>query len=152
MKNECKTPSFRFNTDSFARRVRQVKQALGDIPLTYSVKANAFLLSALPKEIALVEVCSPGELQICKEAGIPGERIIYSGVNKESADVAEALRYGAHLVTAESLKHLALEQEAAQRLGIRQKVLLRLSSGNQFGMSEKDVFAAFSQSYPNLCY
>ena len=152
MDKAFKTPSFTFNTDTFVSQIRRVKQTLGDLPLTYSVKANAFLLSALPEEIAFVEVCSPGELQICKQAGIPGERIIYSGVNKELCDVTEAIGCGAHLVTAESLKHLALEQEAAQTLGIRQKVLLRLSSGNQFGMSERDLHAALSGTYPDLIF
>ena len=146
------TPAFFFDTDHFAGQVRKVKQALGEIPLTYSIKANAFLLSDLPEEIAHVEVCSPGELEICKQVGIPGSRIIYSGVNKESGDVWDALTYGVDLVTAESLKHLALEQEAAGRLGRKQKVLLRLSSGNQFGMCEEDIFAAFSGSYPDLVF
>lgn len=152
MLEKFETPAFFFNTDAFADQIRMVKGKLGDVTLTYSVKANAFLLSALPDEISHVEVCSPGELQICKIAGIPGSRIIYSGVNKERVDISDALHYGADIVTAESLKHLALEQELAQKMGLRQKVLLRLTSGNQFGMSEEDIFSAFSESYPNLVF
>lgn len=152
MFDNIETPSFLFNTDTFARQLRIVKQKLGDIPLTYSIKANSFLLSGLTEDITHVEVCSPGELQICKKARIPGSKIIYSGVNKESSDVLDALRYGADIVTAESRKHLALEQEAAQRLGLQQKVLLRLTSGNQFGMSEEDIFTTLSGTYPNLCF
>ena len=147
MLEKFETPAFFFNTDAFADQIRMVKGKLGDVTLTYSVKANAFLLSALPDEISHVEVCSPGELQICKIAGIPGSRIIYSGVNKERVDISDALHYGADIVTAESLKHLALEQELAQKRGLRQKVLLRLTSGNQFGMSEEDIFSAFSEFY-----
>lgn len=152
MMDSIQTPSFIFHTDVFARQIRRVKQKLGNIPLTYSIKANAFLLAKLPDEITHVEVCSPGELQICKKMEIPGSRIIYSGVNKEWEDVSDALRYGADLVTAESLKHLRLAQEAARQLGCQQKVLLRLTSGNQFGMSMEDIAEAFSGDYPNLVF
>ena len=65
--------------------------------------------------IGYVEVCSPGELKICKAYGIPGSRIIYSGVNKEIEDVTEAIEYGVDIATAESILHVELQQEAAKK-------------------------------------
>lgn len=146
------TPSYYFDTDIFEKRVDFVKGQFPDIPLTFSIKANPFLLNRLPRNLSHVEVCSPGELKICKAYGIPGSRIIYSGVNKESEDIVEAIKYGADIITAESLLHAALEQNAAQKVGKRQKVILRLTSGNQFGMSESDILSILANraDYPNL--
>ena len=130
------TPAYYFDTDVFERRIDFVNRELPEIPLTFSIKANPFLLSRLPQNLRHVEVCSPGELKICKTYEIPGSRIIYSGVNKEIEDVTEAVEYGVDIATAESIFHVELEQEAAEKAKKRQKVILRLTSGNQFGMDE----------------
>lgn len=146
------TPAFYFDTDVFQNRVKFVKMELPKIPLTFSIKANPFLLNCLPDEIRHVEVCSPGELKICKSYNIPGSRIIYSGVNKEMDDVAEAIEYGIDIATAESVLHIELEQDAAKKADKQQRVILRLTSGNQFGMSEADILSILANQakYPNL--
>lgn len=150
--SDVETPAYYYDMDEFGEKISRVKKAIGDISLTYSIKANSFLLHGLPENIDYVEVCSPGELAICKRAGIPGDRIIYSGVNKEKEDVTEALEYGVSIATAESIKHVELEQKAASVLGKKQKVILRLTSGNQFGMSKEDIFRVLENSsgYSNL--
>lgn len=148
-KNVClgmKTPSYYYDLDEFENRILQVKKSIGDISLTYSIKANSFLLHSLPDSLDYVEVCSPGELQICKRAGISGDRIIYSGVNKEVKDITDAIEYGVTIATAESIKHIELEQKVASELGVKQKVILRLTSGNQFGMSKDDIFQILENS------
>ena len=129
-----------------------MNRELPGIPLTFSIKANPFLLSRLPQTLKHVEVCSPGELKICKAYGIQGSRIIYSGVNKEIEDVTEAIEYGVDIATAESILHIELEQEAAKKADKQQRVILRLTSGNQFGMSEADILniLANQAKYPNL--
>lgn len=146
------TPAYYFDTDVFEKRVDFVHQELPDIPLTFSIKANPFLLSRLPKNLRHVEVCSPGELKICKAYGIPGNRIIYSGVNKGIEDVTEAVEYEVDIATAESILHVELEQEAAKKADKLQRVILRLTSGNQFGMSEADILSILANQikYPNL--
>lgn len=146
------TPAYYFDTDVFEKRIDFVEQSLPGIPLTFSIKANPFLLKHLPENLEHVEVCSPGELKICKAYGISGSRIIYSGVNKEIDDVTEAIEYGVDIATAESILHVELEQEAAEKAGKHQKVILRLTSGNQFGMSESDILGILKNhaNYPNL--
>ena len=129
------TPCYVFDFDKFEERAVAITSALPNIPLTYSIKANPFLLGDLPDEIAHVEVCSPGELEICKMLNIPGSRIIYSGVVKGEEDVHEALEYGVDIITCESLRHAALIQAE----NVKVKALLRLTSGNQFGMSYEDI-------------
>ena len=133
------TPFFVFDTDCFASCAAEIKTALGDIPLCFSIKANPFLLAALPDCISKVEVCSPGELAICKTLRVDPAKIIYSGVNKGLEDILEAIDYGADILTAESLRHVSLIRQAAAQRGVRARVILRLSNGNQFGMDEKDI-------------
>ena len=97
-----------------------------------------------------MEVCSPGELEICIALGVKPESIIYSGVMKEKCDIERAVSYGAGILTCESIRHAALISEVmlermpegAHEAGLVEKkahVILRLTSGNQFGMSLEDI-------------
>lgn len=138
------TPSFVFDTDEFARRADSIKVALGDIPLCFSIKANPFLLHALPDSVSRVEVCSPGELTICQKLGIDPQSIIYSGVNKGSEDIGRAVDYGAGILTAESRLHVELINRACLEKGKRASVILRLTSGNQFGMDPDEIIDIIS--------
>lgn len=138
------TPAYVLDEAAFRRRIASVRAALGErIPLVYSIKANAFLLHALPEELRHVEVCSPGELALCERLGIAPEKIIYSGVMKEAGDIARAIRYGADILTAESPEHYRLICEQAAAAGVTAerplRLLLRLTSGNQFGMSREEL-------------
>lgn len=138
------TPYYVFDTDEFAARAAAIKAALDckdgrEIPLCFSIKANPFLLHALPEQIDRVEVCSPGELEICIALGIKPESIIYSGVMKEKCDIERAVGYGAGILTCESIRHAELISEAAFDENKKACVILRLTSGNQFGMSLEDI-------------
>lgn len=139
------TPAFIFDADEFGKRARNVKSAIGGTALCYSIKANPFLLACLPEEIDRVEVCSPGELAICRRVGVDPSTVVYSGVNKGSGDIAEAIEYGAELLTAESLRQLGLINAAALAAGKRVRVALRLTSGNQFGMDSENLKRAAAE-------
>lgn len=139
------TPVFIFDADEFGRRAKNVKSAIGGASLCYSIKANPFLLACLPEEIDRVEVCSPGELAICRRVGVVPSTVVYSGVNKGSEDIAEAIEYGAELLTAESLRQLGLINAAALAAGKRVRVALRLTSGNQFGMDSENLKRAVAE-------
>lgn len=139
------TPAFIFDADEFGKRARNVKSAIGGAALCYSIKANPFLLACLPEEIDRVEVCSPGELAICRRVGVDPSTVVYSGVNKGSGDIAEAIEYGAELLTAESLRQLELINAAAIAAGKRVRVALRLTSGNQFGMDSEALKRAAAE-------
>jgi len=184
----------------FRERIALVQAATGNLPLTYSMKANPALLHFIPERktplpeetapaagpaavpdggsiahsesvavggslavgggiadggsIAHIEVCSPGELQICLRLGTDPTRILYSGVLKEMSDISTAVRAGVRLVTAESPRQFALLQEAAAAENVQLRVLLRLSSGNQFGMDLSTLLSvlAGAQACPNLMF
>lgn len=149
------TPYYVFDTDEFAKRAAMIRAALDckggrRIPLCFSIKANPFLLHRLPEGLDHVEVCSPGELEICIALGVKPESIIYSGVMKEKCDIERAVSYGAGILTCESIRHAALISEVmieciqegaheAEFAETKAQVILRLTSGNQFGMSLEDI-------------
>lgn len=136
---EMQTPAYLFDVDVFAAQIDKVKQEWGGIGLCYSVKANPFLVGKTPEAIDYLEVCSPGELEICAKRGVDPARIIFSGVNKTEESVRRALELSVGILTAESIRHAELIQNAAAEKGVTARVLLRLSAGSQFGMSEEDL-------------
>ena len=87
----------------------------------------------------MLEVCAPGELKICESYKVPPEMIIYSGVHKEEEDIREAVGYGVAVLTAESIRHYELINSVVTESGSKVKMILRLSSKNQFGMSLEDI-------------
>ena len=138
--NSCKTPAFIFDEDELRSRAFLIRSILGDdISLCYSVKANAFLVPALLDIVDFFEVCSPGEFDICTKLSVPCEKILYSGVHKDMWDVKRAVSYDSSIITAESKKHYELIKAASKETGKKTRVILRLSSGNQFGMSKEDI-------------
>ena len=149
------TPSYLFDLDRLARRMETLKKALGSrAELCYAMKANPFLTGALRDLADRFEVCSPGEYDICRRLDIPEEKLVISGVNKSPEDTARMMddcpRMGRY--TAESPAQLELLHQCASRRKRKVSVLLRLTSGNQFGMDEEEVrrIVAERAKYPFL--
>lgn len=137
--SEYATPSFVFDTVALKERMHAIKEIVGEkVHLCYSIKANPFLIPTMLECVEKLEVCSPGELSICKMTKVPGDRIIYSGVNKTCIDVKEAVEYEAGVYTAESILQFELLNASAIEHGKVIPVLPRLNAGSQFGMSKED--------------
>ena len=65
------TPCFVFDEAALARRMHAVREIVGErMRLCYSVKANPFLIPAMCGLVETLEVCSPGELEICMALGV----------------------------------------------------------------------------------
>ena len=150
---EYGTPSFIFNVSHLKKRVKQIKEILGEkIHLCYSIKANPFLIPTMLESVEKLEVCSPGELLICERLNVPGEKIIYSGVNKTLDDIEEAVKNNSGIYTAESILHVELLNQVGNEFSKRLPVLLRLNAGSQFGMSKEDLFSVIENrnKYSNI--
>lgn len=150
---EYGSPAFLFDLEALKKRMKAVKEIVGEkISLCYSIKANPFLIHPMLECVDKLEVCSPGELSICKSLNVPASTIIYSGVNKGEKDIAEAMDYEVYIYTAESLRQLELLQEEAAKTDSIRPVLLRLNANSQFGMSKEDLFYAIEHCdmYPNI--
>ena len=153
---EFGTPCFVFDADGLAERVKSIKKILNtdltndSIRLCFSIKANPFLIPSILPLVDYLEVCSPGELMICKDQKVPGKKIIYSGVHKDAEDIEEAIVYGAAILTAESIRHFDLITEVSEKTGKKVNVILRLTSGNQFGMSAEDIESILKRKTSNI--
>lgn len=136
------TPSYVFDLDALAVHVNKIKELLaGKARVCYAMKANPFLTRPMMKHVDLFEVCSPGEFRICERVSVPMEKIVLSGVYKNPSDIRYVLEtYGGKGVyTVESLEHLKNLQRIAGELGLTIDVLIRVTSGNQFGVDEEDI-------------
>ena len=141
-KDHTPTPSYVFDLDKMKRFVKKVQSCLGEsVQLCYAMKANPFLTGPMMEVVSSFEVCSPGEFRICERVGVPMERIVLSGVYKNPEDVEYVLSaYGGRgMYTVESLQHLQILNDTAVKLGMKIAVLIRVTSGNQFGVDEEDI-------------
>lgn len=138
--SQYQTPAYVFDLDALSERLMMIQKALGfDITLCYAMKANPFLVNPMTDLVERFEVCSPGEFRICERNNIDMKRIVLSGVNKEEAEINRVIdSYGNDIIfTVESLEHLRILNACANSHKLKLTVLLRITSGNQFGVSEE---------------
>ena len=136
------TPAYIFDMDELSARMSDIQQILGaDVNLCYAMKANPFLVHAMKKLAAKFEVCSPGEFSICEREKVDMSTVVLSGVNKEKHDVEHVMDDcgGVGVYTVESLSQFSLLEECATARQLKIDVLLRVTSGNQFGLDEADI-------------
>ena len=149
-KLDINSPAYIFLEEEFSERAKKVKAAVGDkIDICFSIKSNAFLLSVLPDAFSKVEVCSPGELEVCILNKIDPDKIIFSGVNKSQAEIQRAIDYGVTIITAESLNHWNYIKACDKPNVI--KVLLRLSDESQFGIDEELLVSIVKEYMEEPC-
>ena len=147
-KEHIPTPAYVFDLDKMKEFAEKVKRCLtGKAEICYAMKANPFLIKPMLEIVSSLEVCSPGEFRICERAGIPMEKIVLSGVYKNPDDIAYMLdTYGNRgTYTVESLQHLEVLNDTAVRHGITLSVLIRVTSGNQFGIDEAEIRKIISE-------
>lgn len=150
---EYGTPTFVFDVHEFWQRLDRVADIFGEnVRLCFAMKANPFLAAAAADHGERLEVCSPGELAICEDAGVSSHQIVYSGVNKQAEDVSRAIAYRVGVLTAESVHQVELIEQCAARANTKVDVLLRLNAGSQFGMSKDDLLEVIDgrAEYPHL--
>src|SRR5690606_11374206 len=95
----------------------------------YAMKANSnqAVLKTLARLGAGADVVSGGELRRAYAAGIPPERITFSGVGKTADELADAVEGGILCVNVESEPELALLSEIASARGREVAIALRVN-------------------------
>lgn len=109
------------------------------------------------------DIVSGGELKRALEAGIPAEKIVFSGVGKTEEEIIYALKLpgkGLNSFNVESLEELELINDCAKKFKKLARICFRLnpvvqpkthkyiSTGNKthkFGLLEKDVLASLGK-------
>lgn len=131
------TPCFYFDVSRFRSRIARLKRDLPKgVKVCFSVKSNPFLAQYGADAAEYVEVCSPGEWELCSRQGIPPGRIMANGVYKSPQELSRMAEAGPARISIESVLQYRLLLDCAQK---RQDVLLRLTSGNQFGMNLEEI-------------
>lgn len=134
---ELLTPAYVLDCTELERHIRKIQEIVGrKIGLCYAMKANPFVTKIINQWIDRIEVCSPGELAVCRRMAIMPEDIVFSGVNKTEEDVREAVEYGVGVITIESYKHFELVKKHCEKKERTVNIFLRLSDGCQFGMAK----------------
>lgn len=127
---EAGTPLYVYSTATLERHYRVFAAAFPpDSLIAYSVKANGNLavLKTLARLGAGADVVSGGELVKALRAGIPAEKIVFSGVGKTRTEMAEALKAGIFQFNAESEPELQALSEVATKLGATAPVTIRVN-------------------------
>ena len=136
------TPCYVFDIPVLRERIASLREALPQgVLLCYAVKANAFLVKELFPYVDRLEICSPGEYHICRRLGLDPAKYVISGVYKTPAVIREEISGGEanEIFTVESETQYHLLKDCAHEFQKPLKLLLRLTSGNQFGMTKETI-------------
>ena len=125
------TPFYCYSTETLTRHYQVFTGAFKTLtPLVcYSVKANSSLavLKTLAGLGSGADVVSEGELRRALAAGIPADKIVFSGVGKTAAEMAFALDAGILQFNVESEAELRTLNDVAVAHGVRAPVALRIN-------------------------
>ena len=139
---DVQTPFYLFDIPKLKERIAYLRDHLSKgVSICYAIKANTFILGRIAGEIDRFEVCSPGEFRICQAQRLPMEKLVISGVYKTPELMEEIIRKraGVGMYTVESMEQMRLLASLAERYQASVDLLLRLTSGNQFGMEEAQI-------------
>ena len=150
-----KTPVYIYDIDELIKRTNYLKDKLKKYKLVYAVKANTFIIKEIDNLVDKYEICSPGEFEICKSLNINFDKMVISGVNKDESFIENLIsNYNIDRFTIESLLHYEMLSKFSKKYNKKINVLIRLTSGNQFGVSERDacyIIENYDKEYMNIC-
>ena len=125
------TPFYCYSAATLTRHYRLFDEALSPLPhlVCYAVKANSntAILKLLGDLGAGMDVVSIGEYLRAKAAGVPGERIVFSGVGKTRAEMRLALEGGIRQFNVESDPELEALSQVATAMGVTAPITLRVN-------------------------
>lgn len=125
------TPFYCYSTATLERHFRVFEEALAGLNclICYAVKANSNLavLKTLARTGSGADVVSEGEFRRALAAGIPGKKIIFSGVGKTRNELAFALSNNVRQINVESEPELDLLNEVALEMGVAAPMSLRVN-------------------------
>jgi len=125
------TPFYCYSTATLERHYRVFAEAFADTDtlVCYAMKANSnqAVLRTLGDLGAGMDIVSEGELRRALAAGVPGDRIVFSGVGKTRDEMAFALDSGILCFNVESEPELTALSEIAVSKGVRAPISIRIN-------------------------
>ena len=124
-------PFYVYSTATLTRHFQLFDDALAgmDHLVCYAMKAasNQAILQTLAKLGAGMDVVSGGEYARARAAGVPGERIVFSGVGKTRDEMRLAMTGGIRQFNVESEPEMAVLSAVATELGIKAPITIRVN-------------------------
>jgi len=128
---EVDTPFYVYSCATLTRHFRLFEEALTGLDhlVCYAMKANSnqAVIAHLAGLGAGMDVVSGGEYLRAKAAGVPGERIVFSGVGKTREEMRLALTGGIRQFNVESEPELVALSEVASSLGLTAPITVRVN-------------------------
>ena len=125
------TPVYVYSTATLLRHFQLFDAALDPLPhlVCYAVKAasNVAILKTLADAGAGMDVVSAGEYLRAKAAGVPGDRIVFSGVGKTREEMRIALEGGVRQINLESEPEMRALSQVAAAMGVTVPVTVRVN-------------------------
>lgn len=159
------TPAYVYSTATLERHYDVFRQAFAprDVMVAFAVKANANIavIATLARKGAGADTVSRGEIERALKAGVPPERIIFSGVGKTEDELAFAVDLGIHQINVESSAELDMLSHVAAAKGKRANIAIRVNpdvgagghdkistgkSDAKFGVSPEQAFALYAKA------
>jgi diaminopimelate decarboxylase len=125
------TPFYCYSTATLERHYRVFASAFADVPslICYAVKANSnqAVIATLSRLGAGADVVSGGELKRALAAGVPPEKIMFSGIGKTATELALALDENILCINVESEPELELLSSIATAKGRTADISVRVN-------------------------
>jgi diaminopimelate decarboxylase len=125
------TPFYCYSTATLTRHYQVFADAFADVRalVCYAMKANSnqAIITTLAKLGAGADVVSGGELKRARLAGIPPEKIMFSGIGKTASELASAVDEGILCVNVESEAELELLSSIASTKGRTARISIRVN-------------------------
>lgn len=125
------TPFYCYSSATLARHYEVFAGAFKDVPslVCFALKANSnqAVIATLARLGAGADIVSGGELERALKAGVPANKIVFSGVGKTREEMAAALQAGIYCFNIESEPELAVLSELAASLGKAAPVSVRVN-------------------------
>jgi len=164
------TPVYVYSTATIERHVAVFKAALAEVEsgpqgplIAFAVKANPnrAVLATLARAGLGADVVSGGELLRARAAGVPADRIVFSGVGKTEPEMRLGLEQGIFQFNVESEPEAEMLSDVAARMGLRAPVAFRINpdvnagthakistggSEDKFGVAYDRALAAYARA------
>ncbi len=129
--HEVGTPVYIYSYATLKRHFSVFNEAFASLPhlLCFSMKCNSNLaiLKAISHQGGGADIVSGGELYRALQAGMDPQKIVYSGVGKTEAEIAQALQAGILLFNVESEEELELINRVAGGFNKKAPISLRVN-------------------------
>jgi diaminopimelate decarboxylase len=125
------TPFYVYSTATLQRHFRLFDEALEGTEhlVCYAMKANSnqAVLKTLAQAGAGMDVVSGGEYRRARAAGVPGDKIVFSGVGKTREEIKLALTGGIRQFNVESEPEMAVLSAVADEMGVTAPITIRVN-------------------------